>query len=341
MATYEPAKRSTTTIFYIALVSQANSKTFQANPTLATGDFKVSMDGAALANLGTLPTVTPAGGKMVKVTLDGSTEMAGDNVTLVCSDAAGAEWCDQVINIPTTARQFDDLAFPATSGRSMVVDANGLVDANTVKLGPSGTGTAQTATDVGAIKTKTDFLPSATAGANGGVFIAGTNAATTITTALTTTFTGNLTGSVGSVTGAVGSVTGAVGSVTGAVGSVTGAVGSVTGNVGGNVTGSVGSVVGLTVANLDAAVSTRAIAGDAMALTAGERTTLTATIWAYVVTGTTTAVQAVRGFIAAMLGKASGLPTAPKYRNIADSKDVITATTDTDGNRTTVTLDLS
>lgn len=61
-----------------------------------------------------------------------------------------------------------------------------------------------------AIKTKTDFLPSATAGAAGGVFIAGTNAATTVTTSFTTTFTGNLTGSVGSVTGAVGSVTAGV-----------------------------------------------------------------------------------------------------------------------------------
>ncbi len=56
---------------------------------------------------------------------------------------------------------------------------------------------------------------SAVPGAAGGLFIAGTNAATTVTTSLTTTFTGNLTGSVGSVTGAVGSVTGAVGSVTG------------------------------------------------------------------------------------------------------------------------------
>ena len=69
--------------------------------------------------------------------------------------------------------------------------------------------------DTAAVKVKTDFLPSAAAGAAGGVFIAGTNAATTITTALTTTFTGNLTGAVGSVTGAVGSVTGAVGSVAG------------------------------------------------------------------------------------------------------------------------------
>ena len=56
-------------------------------------------------------------------------------------------------------------------------------------------------------------LPDAVPGATGGVFIAGTNAATAITTGLTTTFTGNLTGSVGSVTGAVGSVTGAVGSI--------------------------------------------------------------------------------------------------------------------------------
>jgi hypothetical protein len=49
----------------------------------------------------------------------------------------------------------------------------------------------------------------------------------------------------------------------------------------------------------------------------------------------------MRGYIAAMLGKVSGLPTAPKYRDIADTKNVIDATTTTDGNRTSVTLDLS
>jgi hypothetical protein len=101
-------------------------------------------------------------------------------------------------------------------------------------------------------------VPDVAAGAAGGLFIAGSNAATSIATALTANvignITGNLSGSVGSVTGAVGSVTGAVGSVTGdlggnvngnvlgSVGSVTGAVGSVTGNVGGNVVGSVGSL---------------------------------------------------------------------------------------------------
>ncbi len=39
---------------------------------------------------------------------------------------------------------------PATSGRTLVVDASGLADANVVKLGPTGSGTAQTARDVGA-----------------------------------------------------------------------------------------------------------------------------------------------------------------------------------------------
>ena len=50
--------------------------------------------------------------------------------------------------IYTSVRQTDDLAFPATSGRSMVVDAAGLVDSTTVKVGPTGVGTAQTAGDI-------------------------------------------------------------------------------------------------------------------------------------------------------------------------------------------------
>lgn len=57
--------------------------------------------------------------------------------------------------------------------------------------------------EIEGVKTKTDFLPSATAGAAGGVFIAGSNAATSITSALTANITGNLSGSVGSVTSGV------------------------------------------------------------------------------------------------------------------------------------------
>lgn len=67
-----------------------------------------------------------------------------------------------------------------------------------------------------------------------------------------------------------------------------------------------------------------------------------AATWATTITGTTTAIQATRGFIAAMLGKSSGLDVGtPTFRNIADSKNVIAATADANGNRATVTLDLT
>ena len=61
-----------------------------------------------------------------------------------------------------------------------------------------------------------------------------------------------------------------------------------------------------------------------------------------VVEGSTTAVQSMRGWNAALLGKASGLDTgAPKYRDLADSKDRISATTDSYGNRSAVTRNLT
>lgn len=61
-----------------------------------------------------------------------------------------------------------------------------------------------------------------------------------------------------------------------------------------------------------------------------------------VVEGTVTLRQSIRLHNAALGGKASGLDTAsPKYRNLADSKDVIDAVTDADGNRSAVTLDLT
>ena len=108
MTTYVPPKINTEYIFYISLQSQADTKLLQANPTLATGDAKVSVDGGAFANLDTLPAVTPASGKAVKVTLSAD-EMNGDNITVLFSDAAGAEWCDLLIGIQTTANQVDDI----------------------------------------------------------------------------------------------------------------------------------------------------------------------------------------------------------------------------------------
>lgn len=260
MADYGIPKSGVAYIFYGCLVSQADTKLFKSAPTLAAGDFKVSIDGGAFANLATLPTNTP-GTYAVKFSLSAG-EMTGDNILVVASDAAGAEWCDQCWNIQTSPRGIADLAYPATSGRSMVVDAAGLVDSNVVKVGPTGSGTAQTAGDIIAdtndIQTR---LPAALVSGRMDSSV-GAMAANTLTAAATAadfgaematavwtdTTAGDFTvaASVGkSVMNGVSLGTGlTVAAVSGAVGSVTGAVGSVTGNVGGNVVGSVGSVTG-------------------------------------------------------------------------------------------------
>lgn len=140
MASYVTPKYGTQFIMYIGLESVATAGTFQSNPTLASGDFKVSVDGGALANLTTLPTVTPTGGKGVKITLSAS-EMTGDNITIFCSDASGGEWKDLIINLQTTARQIDDLA-PSTATDTIA---------------------AYIDTEVAAIKAKTDNLPASPA----------------------------------------------------------------------------------------------------------------------------------------------------------------------------------
>jgi hypothetical protein len=60
-----------------------------ANPTIAEGDFKVSKDGGAQANVGTAPTSDAAG----LVTWSPSqAETNADQVVLLCLDAAGDEW---------------------------------------------------------------------------------------------------------------------------------------------------------------------------------------------------------------------------------------------------------
>lgn len=158
MPSYTPPLKGTEYIFYISLASQSQSNTFQANPTIASGDFKVSIDGGALANLATLPAVTPAASKMVKVTLSTS-EMNGDNVTFVGSDAAGAEWKDIVVNIQTATNQFDSLATQAS-----VNTIDDFIDTEIAALTTAiGVIDDFLDTEIAAIKAKTDNLPAAPA----------------------------------------------------------------------------------------------------------------------------------------------------------------------------------
>lgn len=232
MASYVPAKYGAEYIFYVGLESVATAGTFQANATLASGDVRISKDGGTLTNLTTLPTVTPASGKLVKVTLS-ATEMQCDNATVIFSDASGNEWRDLIVNIQTATRQIDDLAYPTTSGRSIDVTTTGEVGIDWANIGSptttinlSGT-TVKTATDVETdtadIQTR---IPAALVGgridANTGAISGDAVAAdsleaaldgtggVTITAALTGNVTGNLSGSVGSVTAGVSLADGAI-----------------------------------------------------------------------------------------------------------------------------------
>lgn len=104
---------------------------------------------------------------------------------------------------------------PVTQGRNLVVESDGMAYADAREwLG--GTIPAVNTTGVPKVdlilgagtNIPAGAIPNAVAGAAGGLFIAGSNAATTVN--ITGNITGNLTGSVGSVTGAVGSVTAGV-----------------------------------------------------------------------------------------------------------------------------------
>lgn len=127
---------------------------------------------------------------------------------------------------------------PATAGRTLVVDASGLADANAVKVGPTGAGTAQTARDLGLA------LPAVAPGTANGLFIAGTNAPVTITgsgDALTLTSSGangNAINATGNGTGAGLKVTGgATGPGLQALGGGSGGAGIVATANGGNANG--------------------------------------------------------------------------------------------------------
>ncbi len=205
---------------------------------------------------------------------------------------------------------------PTTAGRTLVVDASGLADANTVKLGPTGAGTAQTARDIG-----TSVLLSSGTGtgqlslSSGLVTLAAvTHTGAVIPTVTTTTTATNLTNAptAGDFTATMKT---SIGTAVAAS-----AVASVTGNVSGNVVGSVGSVTGgatsanqttinnnvlalgspmqagasVTLTAAYDAAKTAAQAGNAMALTSGERDSTADALLARNVSGGSSAGRTVK-----------------------------------------------
>lgn len=147
---------------------------------------------------------------------------------------------------------------------------------------------------------------------------------TSIGTAVAASAVASVTGNVG------GNVTGSVASV---VGNVGGSVASVSGNVGGNVVGSVGSVT--------AGVSLAANAVDATAVAASGAAEIATAVGALSLGASNnnfTLIQGQTVLLSAVAGLVGGEDVgAPVFRDLADTKDVITGTDDGDGNRLTIT----
>jgi hypothetical protein len=241
---------------YTATFLMIDSTDHISAKTGLTVTVNISKAGAAFgAAGGTVTEIANGWYKIVLTTTD--TNTVGDlSYHCTATGADATDFKDQVF-----ARIIDDLAFPATSGRSMVVDAAGLVDANAVKLGPTGAGTAQTARDIGA-----SVLLSAGAGAGQLDFTSG------VVKANATQWLGGTIPAV-NVTGVplvdlkytLGTISPATaGSVR--ADAVTGAVGSVTGNVGGSVA-SVTAAVTLTAKDSFVVRNATAQAGAASTIT--------------------------------------------------------------------------
>jgi len=97
-------------------------------------------------------------------------------------------------------------------------------------------------------------------------------------------------------------------------------------------------------AKTDGLPASPAATGDAMTLTAGERTSIADALFdlANGVESGETLRQCLRLLRAALVGKSTGFPSGPaRFRDRADTRDRIAATVDADGNRTAVTVDAS
>lgn len=174
-------------IIAIGLVNASSRPDFKAGPTIAAGDFKVSKDGGAFANLTNLPAAAPAAGVNVELSLT-ATEMQCDRLVISCIDQTSPkEWDDVVIYLDVQEFTPDDIKGETATiladtnelqtdwvngGRlDLILDARASQSTADSILTDTGTDIPATLatiagyldTEIAAIKAKTDNLPAAPA----------------------------------------------------------------------------------------------------------------------------------------------------------------------------------
>ena len=101
-APYNPPVKNQDFKVRVALRDPNDPRSFKSTPTIAAGDWKVSIDGAALGNLATLPSVSPAASIWVLIELSAA-EMNGDSIVVQGVDQTNPkEWSDFAMPIVTS-----------------------------------------------------------------------------------------------------------------------------------------------------------------------------------------------------------------------------------------------
>lgn len=129
MASKWPPVKNSAFSFRCVLFAQSDNQ-IKSNPTIEAGDWKVSTDGGAFANLATLPDVDPDSSVQVLVSLSAG-EMNGDEIVVTAIDASGDEWHSFAVTIHTVGQTFDAvdanidsiLADTGTDGVKIAADA--------------------------------------------------------------------------------------------------------------------------------------------------------------------------------------------------------------------------
>lgn len=103
MAASNPPTKAAAFEFSVPMKSWASPGLFQDSPTIAAGDFQISKDGGAYANLTNLPTNSPAGSEQVEVVLT-TTETNCDRWVVRWKDqTVPPEWVPDTFTVLTTA----------------------------------------------------------------------------------------------------------------------------------------------------------------------------------------------------------------------------------------------
>ena len=103
MANNNPPVKGVAFTFIASMEDMSNPGSYKSTPTIAAGDFQVSKDGGAYANMTDIPVVTPAASIDVQGVLT-ATEMNADRVKVKAIDQTSPkEWADWTLVIYTTA----------------------------------------------------------------------------------------------------------------------------------------------------------------------------------------------------------------------------------------------